>query len=79
MLQLPAVFAVEFEDAFLGVVKGMFVLGALLYVAYAVIVVRQEKLMSQTLETSFGYILRLLGLFHLILSLIVLFYFMTAL
>lgn len=46
-------------------VKLLFLLGLLIYVAFAIIVVRQVKLMSQTLNGAFDLPLKLISWVHL--------------
>lgn len=49
-------------------VKLLMVVGLTLYSLFAVIVVRQERLMAGVLEESFEPVLRILTMFHLIAS-----------
>lgn len=46
-------------------VKFLFVIGLALYVAFAVIIVRQVGLMAKTLDGEFGIPLKLISLIHL--------------
>lgn len=49
-------------------VKVLFLVGLVLYLAFAVIVVRQVKLMNRTLNGLFDIPLRLFSLVHLIVA-----------
>lgn len=50
--------------------KGLFLVAFLLYIAFAVIVVRQVKLMSQTLNGVLNLPLKLIAWVHLLVALI---------
>lgn len=52
-------------------VKGLFVIGLTLYLAFAVIVIRQVGLMSKTLDGEFGPPLKLISYVHLLVALAV--------
>lgn len=52
-------------------VKGLFALGLALYIAFAVIVVRQVGLMSKTLNGEFAAPLKLISYVHLLVALAV--------
>lgn len=52
-------------------VKGLFVLGLALYLAFAVIVIRQVGLMSKTLNGEFAIPLKLISYVHLLVALAV--------
>lgn len=63
------------EELLLIFVKLMFVLGGLLYVIFAIVVIRQVGLMRSTVETGFSLILLLISLAHFIFALLALLYF----
>ena len=56
-------------------VKAMFVLGGLLYALFALLVIRQIQLMRSTIQTSLSDFLMTIGIIHLLLSVLVLLYF----
>lgn len=49
-------------------VKFLFLIGLLLYIAFAVVVVRQVNLMTQTLNVKFESLLRFIALIHLLVA-----------
>lgn len=63
---------------FLGV-KGLFVIGALLYLAFAFVVTRQIQVMRSTVITPFSPVMQILGFAHLILAIVVLLIFIVVL
>lgn len=63
---------------FLGV-KGLFVIGALLYVAFAFVITRQIQVMRSTVITPFSSTIQVLGFIHLIMALLVLLMFIVVL
>lgn len=67
------------DSAILSIFKALFVITAILYVGFAVVVTRQIKVMRTTLITSFSSIVRVIGYAHLVLSLFVLWLFITIL
>ena len=62
---------------FAPIFKGGFIVFAILYFIFSLIVLRQINLMTQTVITEGGPILRILGLIYTILSLVVLIYFIA--
>ncbi len=56
---------------FLGILKVMFIIAALLYVIFSFVVVRQIALMRQTVVTSLSSFLQIIGYIHLIFALLV--------
>jgi hypothetical protein len=56
---------------FLGILKVMFIIAAILYVLFSFVVVRQITLMRQTVVTSLSSFLQLIGYIHLIFSILV--------
>lgn len=62
---------------------GMLKLGitimVLLYTIFAAIIVRQEQLMSKVVEIPFSLVLRLVAIFHLVVSILALFMVFTLL
>lgn len=75
----PGQISNDLTGAFLVFIKFLYVLAAILYVLFAIVMVRQVKVMGQTLTTNFSPVLRLLALLHLGAALLVLFYFATTL
>jgi len=51
------------------VIKVLFIIGLFLYLAFAVIVIRQVGLMSKTLNGEFSILLKSIAWVHLIISL----------
>lgn len=60
-------------------VKTLFIIGGVLYVLFAFLVTRQISIMSSTVQTTASATIKLLGLAHLIISILVLIYFFTVL
>lgn len=54
-------------------VKALFVVGLAIYIAFAVIVIRQVGLMSKTLDGEFAPLLKLLSWIHLLVAVTVFF------
>ncbi len=65
--------------AFLGFVKVLYVLAAFLYFLFALVMVRQVRIMGDTLVTGFSPVLRIFALAHLAAAGVVLFLFVTTL
>lgn len=66
-------------DILTSVFKFLFILTALCYVAFAVIVVRQIQIMKNTLITPFSPVIFIVGIVHLLASLFVLGFFFVLL
>lgn len=64
----PSLTPASAESAILFLVKLLFILAGLIYVVFAVIVVRQVHVMKQTLITSFSPVILLLGYIHLFVA-----------
>jgi hypothetical protein len=60
-----------FNTLLLAGVKGLFLLGILVYLVFAIIIVRQIHVMKKTLITSFEPVVLTIGLTHLAFVLIV--------
>ena len=60
-------------------VKTMFVVAGVLYFLFAILVTRQISIMSTTISTTASVRIKLLGFIHLIISLLVLMYFIIVL
>lgn len=60
-------------------VKVLFIIGAVLYLVFAFVVVRQIHLMRSTVITPFSNVIQLLGIIHLIFAFAVLFLFIILL
>lgn len=56
----------------LGLFKFLFIIVAILYVAFAFVVTRQIKIMRTTLITSFSPLIRVIGYVHLLIAVSVL-------
>jgi hypothetical protein len=54
-----------------GLTKILFLIGSLLYLIFAVIVVRQIHLMKNTVQTDFSPLVQILGYIHLAFALVV--------
>ena len=59
------------EISLLPFVKIAVAIGFLLYIAFAVVVVRQVKLMTATLELGHERVIKILSLVHLVFAIIV--------
>ena len=60
------------EDLLLGLFKLMLIIGGVLYLAFALIVVRQVHIMRSTLITKFSPLVQLFSFLHLGLAAVVL-------
>jgi hypothetical protein len=60
-----------FSSLLLSGVKGMFLLGVLVYFVFAIIIVRQIHVMKKTLITPFEPVVQTIGLTHLVFVAIV--------
>ena len=69
----------ELTGLFFVFVKTLYVIAAILYVLFSIVMVRQVRIMGDTLTTSLSPVLRLLAIAHLIAALVVLFLFVTTL
>lgn len=67
------------NELMLIVIKYMFILGGILYFLFAFLVTRQIAVMSKTVTTTASPKNKTLGYVHLILSLLVLIYFLLVL
>lgn len=56
--------------------KNCFVVGSLVYLIFAVVVIRQIAIMKRTVETSFSPVVQILGYLHLAVSILVFFLFL---
>lgn len=59
--------------------KDFFIIGAIIYIIFAVVVVRQIAVMKKTLITPVSSFISLLGYIHLALSVLVLFFYLSLL
>jgi hypothetical protein len=59
------------------VFKNCFILGAIFYIIFSVVVIRQIAIMKKTVKTSFSPVVQLLGYIHLFLALSVLLLFLV--
>lgn len=60
-------------------VKYMFLTGAVLYVIFAFLVIRQISVMSNTVQTTGSFTIKIIGYLHFILAIMVLVYFIGVL
>jgi hypothetical protein len=85
LLQLPLILgdqttSPEFlSDLFFSFLKVMFVIAGVLYLAFAIVALRQIRTMQESLVTTLAGPLRLLGYVHLLLAILVLAYFILVL
>lgn len=70
---------VTFETVMGSVLKILFIVGALMYLLFAFVVVRQIQVMKSTLVTPLTPAIQFLGFIHLLFALAVLFLFVTTL
>ncbi len=70
---------VDSNDAMLFAVKSLFIIGGVIYTLFAILVTRQIAIMSSTIKTTASVTIKLLGLVHLIVAILVLIYFFTVL
>lgn len=59
--------------------KGLFLLGVLIYFIFSILIIRQIQVMKNTLITPFAPIIQTLGLLHMVAVIIVGFMFWTML
>lgn len=68
-----------FTGLFFNFLKVMFVIIGIIYLIFAIVVIRQIKEMQDSLITSLAGVLKLLGYIHLLLAILVLAYFILVL
>ncbi len=56
----------------LGIVKGMFMVGLVVYLAFAAIIVRQVAIMKESLEDPNNFIIQIFAWAHLLLTILLL-------
>ena len=59
--------------------KDFFILGAIIYIVFAVVIVRQIAVMKKTISTSFSPVIQTLGYIHLAAAIGVLLFFISIL
>ncbi len=64
---------------FLGFFKILFIIGAVLYVIFSFVVIRQIAIMRQTVMTAFSQVIQLIGYIHFIIAIAVLLLFIIML
>ena len=69
----------EINDFMLVAVKYMFVIGGFIYLLFAYLVTKQISLMSRTISTTASAKNKTLGYVHLVVSVVVLIYFLLVL
>lgn len=85
LLQIPLILGEEttspefISDLFFNFLKVMFVIAGVLYLAFAIVVIRQIKIMQESLVTTLAMPLKLLGYLHLLMAILVLAYFILIL
>lgn len=62
--------SLDLNSAVLGIFKIFFVIASLLYIIFAIVVVRQISVMKKTLITSFSPVITVLGFIHLIFAIV---------
>jgi uncharacterized membrane protein YtjA (UPF0391 family) len=67
-----SLFTSDLTAAAAALTKILFVIGALLYVVFSVVVMRQIHIMKSTVITTFSPVVQVLGYMHLAFSLMVL-------
>ncbi len=70
-LQIDKLLQALFQD--------FFIIGGAIYVIFSVVVIRQIAVMKRTLITSFSPVIRILGYVHLVLSILVLLFYIVIL
>ncbi len=56
-----------------------FIIGGILYIVFAIVVIRQIHVMEKTVITTFSPVLEILGYIHLVLSILVLLFYIVLL
>jgi uncharacterized membrane protein YidH (DUF202 family) len=56
-----------------------FIIGGILYIIFAIVVIRQIHVMKKTLITTFSPVIEIIGYIHLILSVLVLLFYIVLL
>jgi uncharacterized membrane protein YidH (DUF202 family) len=56
-----------------------FIIGGILYIIFAIVVIRQIHVMKKTLITTFSPIIEIIGYIHLVLSVLVLLFYIVLL
>jgi hypothetical protein len=85
LLQFPLVLGDQtsnpefLSDLFFNFLKVLFIIAGVLYLAFAIVVIRQIKIMQESLVTTLAVPLRILGFIHLVLAILVLAYFILVL
>lgn len=72
-------FPVGINGFFLLGVKGLYIIGAILYLVFAFVVIRQIQVMRNTVLTPFSSVVQALGIIHLLMALAILILFITVL
>lgn len=62
----------DFSSIFWLAIKILTIVGLVIYNVFAVVLVRQERLMADVVEEGFEPVLRILTIIHLLLSVIIL-------
>lgn len=75
IFDLPTTF--DTNQVLLTFVKLLLVVGGLIYVVFAILIIRQIQLMSQTIKTNLSNKLMIAAVLNLVLAIIVLLFFLT--
>ncbi|MBD3250427.1 MAG: hypothetical protein GF381_02580 [Candidatus Pacebacteria bacterium] len=67
----------DIQRLILTIFKSSFVIGSLLYIVFAIVVIRQIVVMKRTLITSFNPVILFLGYVHLGLAVAVFLFYLT--
>lgn len=79
MLNELSLSTLDLNNLVLGIFHLAFSLASLVYIIFAIVVVRQIAVMKKTLITSFSPIITLLGLVHLAFAIVVALFFILTL
>lgn len=79
IITLPNNMDVSPNYLILSMIKTMFLIGALIYVVFAIVVIRQIQIMKNTLMTTYAPFIKILGYLHFALAILVLLIFLTIL
>lgn len=75
----PLLINLTSSPIFLGFFKILFIIGAVLYVIFSFVVVRQITIMRQTVMTGFSPVVQLAGYLHMLLAVVALLLFIILL
>ncbi len=76
---LPYEEQTKIEHFLHSLIQDLFIVGGILYVIFALIVIRQIAVMKRTLITPFSPVIKILGYIHLVISILVLVFYIALL